>query len=172
MILQALAHGQVGDQVDAELAEVGCGSDAGAHEDLRGAEHAAAQDDLTGCADVLHFAVDLDPNAHRPAALEEHAVGQRMHEQGEVLAAQVGVEVALGRRVAKAVATGHLHGRDAFLGCAVVVVEDGYAERFARGVHEGLAHRAHLFDLGDGSPGWDRPSPGKRRRRLPSLPSA
>jgi hypothetical protein len=147
VIDQVGAHRRhVGDHVDAVLAQVVGGADAGQHEQLGRAEGARGEDHLGAGPDGLLNAVGAIGHPGRPAALDDQAAGERVGDDLEVgrLGGQVGVVNAL----PTAVDLGHLVEADAFLlGSVEVIVRLGAAPD---GRHdELLGLRGFMAQVGD-----------------------
>ena len=126
VVVQVVAHGQVGDDVDAVLPQVRRRADAGQHQELRRAEDAGAQDHLPGGPDRLAPGGGDDLDAGGAAALDDDPRDVRAGQDRQARQA-VAVQVADRGAVAQPAAGVLLEDRDAFLRLAVVVVDPGDA---------------------------------------------
>ena len=90
MVEQVCANARsVSPDSDADLTEVGLGSDAGPHQDRRRAVGASRQDDLCGAIDVAVAGT----NAHGPIILDLDSIDHRVRKDGEIGAGAGGREV-------------------------------------------------------------------------------
>ena len=123
MVLQPLADaGEVGDHVDAVLAQVGGRPDAGEHQQVRAVHRAAAEQHLArgGRRDLAATAPIGD--AGGALALDDDAGGERAGLHVEVVPVARRLEVRLVDRPAAALVAGHLVAAGALLLGAVEVV--------------------------------------------------
>ncbi len=119
----APTDGQVGDHVDALLAQVVGRADAGEHQQLGRADRARREDHLGLGPGGLVAALAPVGDPGRPAALDQHPGHQGVGDDGEVL--RPGGQVAVGRAAAPAVPLGDLVVADpVLLGAVEVVVGD------------------------------------------------
>ncbi len=144
VVVQVVADRQVGDHVDAVLAQVGGRADAGQHQQLGRAVDARAQDHLAAGRDRAAAVPgdDLDPGG--AAAGDDDPGDAGAGGDGEVRQAVV-VQVADGGAVAQAAAGVLLEDRHALLGLAVVVVDLLGARGRGQGLDEGLRGRGQVL---------------------------
>src|SRR4029077_6774336 len=112
-------------------------------QDLRRAEGAGGEDHLAARTRTDGAALLTISDAHRDAALHEHALGQRMGCHREIAASACALEVGARRAPAPPVPHGGLEIAGALLGGTVEIVVAGHAD-FLRGADEGLADLVRL----------------------------
>ncbi len=123
VVLEPLADaGEVGDDVDAVLAQVGGRADAGEHQQVRAVHRAAAEQHLAGGRRGDLAAADAVGHPDGALALDDDPGGERAGLDVEVVAVAGGLEVGLVHRPAAAVVAGHLVEPGALLLGAVEVV--------------------------------------------------
>ena len=149
MVLHVLAHaGEVVPHLDAVLAEVRRGPDAGEHQELRRAKAARAKNDCFGsdCAPALAPAQILD--AGGAGALEREAQRLRVGHDAQVGAALGRPEIRARRAVPPALSLAGLHVAHAHLRRQVDVFPERHA-RLDAALDQGAGERMHRADVGD-----------------------
>ncbi len=140
--------GQVGDDVDAERAQLVGRADARGEQEARGPDRAAGDDDLALRVRGLDAPAALVLHPDAAVALEDQAPRGRLGEDRQVRVIEHRPEVRARRAVARAVLDDVLHGRDAELRVAVVVGVERDA-RLDRGVDHRLMERVGPDVLAD-----------------------
>ena len=132
--------GQVGDDRDAEGAEVVGAPDAGQLEELRRVDRPAGEDDLAAFDAFGAAALPLDVDGDRAPPLEDDPGHERPRPDGQVLPATDRLEVRLRGRQPPAVVDVAIERRETLLAVAVDVVGQVVA-RLLAGREEGLEQR-------------------------------
>lgn len=145
VVLEVAAHGgQLGHRLDPGVPQPVGVADAGAQQQVRRADRARAQDDLT--AGPQHAAGQLDPV--RPAVLEQDAADLLSRDDPQVGAAQCRAQVAVGRAPP---ASAPLVERGGGAAAPVRLVEFGepWQARLLAGVEEGVGQGVEAAGRGD-----------------------
>jgi hypothetical protein len=109
VVLQVFSDRQIGDRIDAHVAQMRGGPDAGEHEEVRGIEGAAGEDHLAARLRARHVAAGPDVfDAGGAGALGEHARRMRAGLDREISPLPGRLEERGGGRRAVAVADGVL----------------------------------------------------------------
>jgi len=138
VILQVRAHTrQLVVHLDAGLLQHLTVADTGELQDVRRADGAGGQDHLAVGLHIRHLPATLVAHAHGLLAVEQYPVNQRASHHRQVRAIHDRAQVGVGGGGAHAVLHGHVHGAEAFLLVAVVVLRHRVARLFA-GIDEGL----------------------------------
>ena len=163
MVAEVLADaGEVLDDGQAHLLQVGGRADAGEHQDLGRGDGAAAEYDLVGVhSESLAAALDLDTAG--ALTVEQDAVDEDVGADGEIEAVAVVGDVGEGGAHAYAVGVVHGQGADASGVGVVVVVDLAVASRGGGDVERLLEGQPRPRACGAG-PGRGRRSRGSRRR--------
>ena len=114
--------GQVVDDLDADLAQVGRGADAGQHQQLGRVDGATGQDHLGVGVDRRVLVAGPVGDADRASAVDDHPLDEGAGAHGEVRPILGRLEVGLGHRPAATLLAGHLVEPGALLVGAVEVV--------------------------------------------------
>jgi hypothetical protein len=133
VVLEVAADaGPVRDHLDAVLGGVVRGADAGEHEQLRGVDGAATEDDLRLGFDLGPVAALLVLDAGGPPAVEQHPRHPRARLGGQLRPAKRRLQVGVGGAVALPVLPGHLVEAHPFLFAAVDVLGPGESDLHRR----------------------------------------
>ncbi len=139
--------GQLGDDLDLEVLELGGTAEAGEHQELRRVVGAPADDHLALRAVHEHLRQSHAHDADRALALEQQRESVHVGLDGEVGTVHHGVEVRHGGARPRAVPVGHLVPADAVLLRAVEVLVRGQPLHGGR-VQERLRQRVARAPLG------------------------
>src|SRR5690606_24586464 len=124
MVLQVLSDaGPVGDDLDAVLGKMLCRPDAGKHQELRRIDGGGGDDDFTPRFNDLNLSASFDLDAGRALILDDHTPRETIDEI-HIPALQGGAQIGIGGGPAAAHMDRLLHGAEAFLLGAVIVVRD------------------------------------------------